>query len=309
MTFFALAAAAQTSSRGKKNLKTKLSLQPKIAAHAARCSCSQLTCVDCSREFDKWSVGQHVSCVTEHDKYAKGATKPGGAAANGFFGNGGAAPAAAAPAAAASAAASNSKGGSSSEAAIEGAEHLSTRFPWKCRLCGVSCTSQDTLAGHASGLKHRRRARAAAKNKGGGKEGGAEEEEAEGEAAAAAATASPSTPPQKGAVSEAPAKEQKKEEKKKRKQEDGDDRGGSGSSKKQKEQQKQPKWKKLALSVLSSTESKKGMKVSKLLDAVLKAVGISSGAGNDGERKKEEALAAWHASGKLRVEGGRVFLA
>ena len=87
-------------------------------------------------------MSSHVSCVTEHDKYAKGATKPGGAAANGFFGSGGSgAPAAAAPAA------SNSEA-----AAIEGAEHLSTRFPWRCHLCGVTCTSQETLAGHASGL-------------------------------------------------------------------------------------------------------------------------------------------------------------
>ena len=263
--------------------------QPKIAAHAARCSCSSLCCVDCSREFDKWSVGQHVSCVTEHDKYAKGATKPGGAAANGFFVG-----AASAPAAAASAPAASNKG-----EAIEGAEHLSKRFPWKCHLCGVGCTSEETLLGHAQGLKHRRRARAAAKNKGGKEEEGEGEKDEEKDAAAAAAapaaTASPSTPPQKGAVSE------KKDKKEKRKQED-DVEGSSGSNKKQKE----PKWKKLALTVLSSTESKKkgGMKVSKLLDAVLKAAGIESD-----EKKKEAALAAWGESCKLRVEGGRVLLA
>lgn len=29
----------------------------------------------------------HTTCVTEHDKYAKGATKPGGFAAQGFFGS------------------------------------------------------------------------------------------------------------------------------------------------------------------------------------------------------------------------------
>ena len=272
-------------------------------------------------------MSSHDSCVTEHDKYAKGATKPGGAAANGFFGDGAAA---AAPAAAAAAAASVARSGSE---AVEGAEHLSTRFPWRCHLCGVTCTSQETLSGHASGLKHRRRARAAAKSKnqeGGGGGGGGEEEEEQGgkkgAAVAAAAeeaattTASPSTPPQKGAVSEAPSKEEgekKKEnrrDKKKRKQEggDGDNKGGgSNSSKKLKEEGKQPKWKKLALSVLSSTaesKSKKGMKVSKLLDAVLEAAGMG-GAGKSDEKRREEALAAWRASGKLRVEGGRVALA
>lgn len=242
-------------------------------------------------------MSSHVACVTEHDKYAKGATKPGGAAANGFFNDNGAAgaPAAAAPAAA-----------RSSDSAVEGAEHLSTRFPWKCHLCSVQCTSQETLAGHASGLKHRRRARAAAKNnsgKGGNEEGGEEEE---GAAEDGAVAASPSTPPQKGAVSEAPAKEQKKKEKKRKQEEDGggDDDKGSDSKK----QKKQPKWKKLALSVLSlEGSSKKGMKVSKLLDAVLKAAGISNG--KKDEKRKEEALASWRSSGKFLVEGGRVALA
>lgn len=61
----------------------------------------------------------HNTCVTEHDKYAKGATKPGGHAANGFFDATGAGPAGsdAAPA----------------DEAILGAEFLSSRPPWKCR--------------------------------------------------------------------------------------------------------------------------------------------------------------------------------
>ncbi len=61
----------------------------------------------------------HNACVTEHEKYAKGATKPGGHAANGFFSThaaGGAADA-----------------GRPADNAIVGAEFLSTRPPWKCR--------------------------------------------------------------------------------------------------------------------------------------------------------------------------------
>lgn len=83
---------------------------------------------------------EHTTCVTEHDKYAKGATKPGGYAAGGFFGNGAAV-----------------KGPDAS--APGGLEFLSTRPPWKCTICNVSCTSQETLMGHASGAKHKRRVR------------------------------------------------------------------------------------------------------------------------------------------------------
>ena len=58
----------------------------------------------------------------------------------------------------------------------------------------------------------------------------------------------------------------------------------------------------------SKSESKKGgMKVSKLLDAVFEAAGMSGVV--DEEKRREEALAAWRASGKLIVEGGRVALA
>ena len=81
--------------------------------------------------------------MTEHDKYAKGATKPGGYAASGYFGNGetAKAPDASAPA---------------------GLEFLSVRAPWKCSICNVTCTSQETLWGHASGAKHKRRVRRSA---------------------------------------------------------------------------------------------------------------------------------------------------
>ena len=84
------------------------------------------------------SLQEHTTCVTEHDKYAKGATKPGGYAASGFYRNGEAV-----------------KGPDAS--APGGLEFLSTRPPWKCTICSVSCTSQETLMGHASGAKHKRR--------------------------------------------------------------------------------------------------------------------------------------------------------
>lgn len=41
----------------------------------------------------------------------------------------------------------------------EGLEFLTTRPPWKCTICNVTCTSQDTLMGHAAGAKHKRRVR------------------------------------------------------------------------------------------------------------------------------------------------------
>ena len=117
-------------------------------------------------------VQAHTTCVTESQKYAEGATKPGGFASKGFFEAGGK------PVAAASAA----------DPAAD--EFLSKRPPWKCRcdlqqiaicdmesrriqvlwpavkanhsvvlcsVCNVSCTSQETLHAHASGKRHIRR--------------------------------------------------------------------------------------------------------------------------------------------------------
>ena len=78
--------------------------------------------------------------MTEHDKYAKGATKPGGFAAGGFYGGGKAA-------------------AGDGPAAASGLEFLSSRPPWKCNICNVSCTSRETLLGHATGAKHKRRVR------------------------------------------------------------------------------------------------------------------------------------------------------
>ena len=83
---------------------------------------------------------EHTTCVTEHDKYAKGATKPGGFAAGGFYGSGKAA-------------------AEDGQAAAAGLEFLSSRPPWKCNICNISCTSRETLLGHATGAKHKRRVR------------------------------------------------------------------------------------------------------------------------------------------------------
>ena len=83
--------------------------------------------------------------MTEHEKYALGATKAGGFASQGFFrgsSGGPPLPAAVVP-----------------DAAAVGLEHLANRPPWHCACCGVTCTSRDTLLGHAAGIKHKRRVR------------------------------------------------------------------------------------------------------------------------------------------------------
>jgi hypothetical protein len=110
--------------------------------------------------------------------------------------------------------------------------------------CNVSCTSAATLAGHAAGLKHRRRARAAAKAKAGGAAaaaGGADA--AAGGAAAAAAPAPAPAPP---AAAEPAAKS-----------------AAAGG--------KAPKWKKLAAAQLKAAGGK--MKVKALLKVLLPGAG------------------------------------
>lgn len=81
---------------------------------------------------------EHTTCVSEHDKYAKGATKPGGYAAQGFYGSG-------------------EKAKAEAPGAPAGLEFLATHAPWKCSICNVTCTSSETLMGHAAGAKHKRR--------------------------------------------------------------------------------------------------------------------------------------------------------
>ena len=88
--------------------------------------------------------------MTEHDKYAKGATKPGGFAQNGYFNEG------------AGAGTTGSAGGE-----VVGDEYLSSRAPWVCSVCNVTCTSRQTLESHATGTKHVRRVRARQKTENG----------------------------------------------------------------------------------------------------------------------------------------------
>lgn len=123
--------------------------KPKVPQHTYSCAAGSLTCIDCSRTFDQRSYKAHNTCVTESQKYAEGATKPGGFASKGFFDtgaiNGGSIPTV-------TAASSPTED-----------KHLSTQAPWKCSICNVSCTSSETLLGHAGGKKHIRRAQAYAK--------------------------------------------------------------------------------------------------------------------------------------------------
>lgn len=115
--------------------------KPKVAQHCNQCRASSFTCIDCSLNFDRRTVQGHTQCVTEHEKYALGATKPGGIHCSGFSAEGSAKP--------------------GEEGKPEGLNFLTTQPPWKCTICNVNCTSQDTLMGHASGAKHKRRAKAA----------------------------------------------------------------------------------------------------------------------------------------------------
>ncbi|KAG1666515.1 hypothetical protein FOA52_014412 [Chlamydomonas sp. UWO 241] len=120
--------------------------KPALQKHFYQCGGQSFSCIDCCVTFDRQGVTGHSSCVTEHEKYALAATKPGGSAADGG------APSTGGPA-----------GGSGRLVDNEptGLEFLSARPPWKCSVCKVSCTSKDTLMSHAAGIKHKRRARAA----------------------------------------------------------------------------------------------------------------------------------------------------
>jgi cell growth-regulating nucleolar protein len=84
--------------------------------------------------------------VTEHEKYALAATKPGGYASAGLAAGGGAA-------------GPTGGGGAGGEGEASGLEFLSERPPWRCSVCNVGCTSRETLLGHAAGAKHKRRVR------------------------------------------------------------------------------------------------------------------------------------------------------
>mmetsp|Transcript_5322 Transcript_5322/g.33404 ORF Transcript_5322/g.33404 Transcript_5322/m.33404 type:complete len:257 (-) Transcript_5322:1866-2636(-) len=94
----------------------------------------------CSVTFDSYSVHGHTSCVTEHEKYALGATKPGGVAGKSLG------------------QAQNPTG--CVDEGIVGAQFLATRPPWHCSCCNVTATSKENLLTHAEGRKHKSKARA-----------------------------------------------------------------------------------------------------------------------------------------------------
>ena len=116
--------------------------KPKLQSHFRVCSASRLSCIDCTLTFTRFTVASHTTCVTEYQKYAECATKPGGAHAAGYV-------------------AGQGKGGvgSQGDAAPVGLEHTSSRPPWRCFLCNVTCTSKENLIAHAASKKHRNRAK------------------------------------------------------------------------------------------------------------------------------------------------------
>lgn len=172
--------------------------KPKLKGHFNACSASAFSCIDCLQVFDRRTVQSHVSCVTEHEKYALGATKPGGAQVMRE----------------ANARREGGAGGGGDVGDVVGDEFLSTRAPWACSCCGVKCTSEDTLLGHARGKKHKSKARSARARAAGGGEG----EGGAGEAAAeAAAEPSKKDDDDDGGVKEKKAAKKEKKEKKEKK--------------------------------------------------------------------------------------------
>eukprot|EP01025_Chloroclados_australasicus_P056865 TRINITY_DN7073_c0_g2_i1.p1 TRINITY_DN7073_c0_g2~~TRINITY_DN7073_c0_g2_i1.p1 ORF type:complete len:407 (-),score=55.27 TRINITY_DN7073_c0_g2_i1:161-1342(-) len=110
--------------------------KPKLQNHIQRCRGSHsFTCIDCSRVFDRQTVQQHTSCVSEKDKYIKGATKPGGYAQGGFF--------------------NKSDQGEAEE--VVGEEFLTKGPEFKCTLCNIWCNTWEQLVNHTTGTKHQKK--------------------------------------------------------------------------------------------------------------------------------------------------------
>ena len=105
--------------------------KPKLHAHLKQCYTSGFSCIDCSRAFDTSSVHGHTSCVTEHEKYAQGATKPGGYASGGFYSSDGGEK-------------RSVDGGETSGGEVVGQMYLSTRAPWRCEapICESWCDAK-----------------------------------------------------------------------------------------------------------------------------------------------------------------------
>lgn len=138
--------------------------KPALKKHFNNCSASRLSCVDCGAEFDRYTVQLHTKCVTEHEKYALGATKPGGKAnyaASGGKGGGGerGGDVAAEKEKEEPAPLSSPATGLEKNESIPGREFLATEAPWMCTCCNVECTGAETLKSHALGKKHKRKAK------------------------------------------------------------------------------------------------------------------------------------------------------
>lgn len=139
--------------------------KPKLPGHARGCpgGAPAFTCIDCLVTFDRAGAQRHNSCVTEHQKYAEGATKPGGFASRGGAEGGAGAPA--------------SGGGGGADGEAVGLEYVTEKAPYRCKLCNVTCTGWDNVLSHAASKKHRNRYKgataAAAAGGGTGNDGGA----------------------------------------------------------------------------------------------------------------------------------------
>ena len=116
--------------------------KPKLANHAARCSAFALTCVDCQSTFEFTQAHSHDRCFTEHEKYALAK------ASHNLQPNTASSP-------------HSTRSAQPSQRRIEGEKYLASKPPWKCFLCNITCTSLDTLRGHAAGKRHISKARAA----------------------------------------------------------------------------------------------------------------------------------------------------
>ena len=253
--------------------------KPKVAQHCGQCRGASFTCIDCSRPFTQQTVQGHTSCVTEHEKYAQGATKPGGFASKGFFGD---------------AAAAAQNGEHSGAGGVEGVEILSRRAPWKCSICNVTCTSSDTLMGHAGGTKHKRRSKAAIAARAGG---GAEAE---------AATTTTTTTQQEG-NDDVKKEEEKVEEDEVLPAATSDGEKTASKSKKtkkeietetenEKKKKKKVKWTALAVDELKRSGGE--MKAKKLVKALLAAAGSSTSEDSDAVLKKLEKSSRFTFGGK-----------
>lgn len=202
--------------------------------------------------------------MTEHEKYALLATKPGGAGAQTALAGG-----------------TGGGGGGSAGGPTPGAQFLATRAPWLCSCCGVTCTSAETLAGHAGGKKHRSKARAA--------EGGAPAQAATADAQPAAAKRAAEAP----AEAPAPAKAARA----------GDAAAAAPAV----------KWRKLATEALRAAPGQR-LKASKLHRAAVAAARAKHGdaldaAGNDDDLAAACAAVLAASSRFVTGDDGRVTLA